>query len=92
MNGPIGATDWASEFNVVDIEIGDEVVAGFTCVINGKLGNDMADTDGGGGSGDVSDGAIEVVIVGADGGLYFDSDRGVRSKAPCDMSDGAGDD
>lgn len=72
------------------MDIGDDVVAGLTCGINGKFGNETALTAGGG-RGEVSDADV-VATVGAIVGLYFDSDRGVRSKAPCDMSDGAGDD
>lgn len=72
------------------MEIGDEVVAGLTCGIKGKLGNDMAAT-GGGGREVVSE-AIVVAVVEAIGGLYLDSERGVRSRAPCDISEGAGDD
>lgn len=37
LKGPIGATDCANEFNVLDIDIGD--VALLTCGINGKFGN-----------------------------------------------------
>lgn len=37
LNGPIGATDCANEFSVLDIDIDDDVV--FTCDINGKFGN-----------------------------------------------------
>lgn len=90
LNGPIGATDCASEFNALVI-IGDVVLT--PCGMNGKLGKPVRLAAAAAAAAAAAFDPISAKCN-ADAELAIDdllSERGVRSSAPCDKSDGDGD-